>query len=222
MLETRPAEPDIFAQIEALGILGDGPLVICDVDEVVLHFIAPLEAYMVRCGFELIEPRFMLTGNIRRLDGGGLASQDEVRALIHGFFETESESQKPVPHASDTLAALSAHAQVLMLTNMPERFRPAREGILRRNAIPYPVLTNIGPKGPAVATLAGERREPIFFLDDSAGNVTSVRDHVDSAHLIHFIADARFFALAEPIDGVHHRSNCWRDTRRYIEGVLGI
>lgn len=221
MAEAEPHTMDIFEQIAALELTSE-PLVICDVDEVALHFIAPLETYFARNGFELIEPRFKLTGNIRARDGGAMASQDEVRALIHGFFAEETENQQPVAHAADTLAALSARAQVIMLTNMPERFRSSREKTLRRHAIPYPVLTNIGPKGPAVAKLVEARGAPVFFLDDSASNVTSVRDHVESVHLIRFIADERFFALAEPIEGLHLLSNCWQDTRRYIEGVLDV
>lgn len=219
MSDVLARDYNVFDHIDELDLANE-PLVICDVDEVILHFIAPLEAYIARNGFELIEPQFKLTGNIRATGDGAMASQDDVRGLIHGFFEEETESQQPVAHAADALAALAPHTQIVMLTNMPERFRPAREKTLRSHAIDFPVLTNIGPKGPAVAKLVEKTDAPVFFLDDSEINVASVRDHVSHAHLIRFIADERFFALAEPVEGVHLQSNCWQDTRRYIEGVL--
>lgn len=221
MSDVLTREFDIFEQIEALE-LNKAPLVICDVDEVTLAFIGPLEAYFESCGYELIEPRFKLTGNIRSRKDGTMTSHEDVRSLIHGFFEAEVENQVPVPHVAKTLEALTVHAQVIMLTNMPERFRAAREKTLKRHQIPYPVLTNIGPKGAAVAKLNERVDGPVFFLDDSEINIASVRDHVETAHLIRFIADERFFALADPVEGAHFMSNCWQDTRRYIEGVLGV
>lgn len=212
---------DIFAQIAALALTGR-PLIVCDVDEVVLHFIEPLEAFMRRNGFELIEPRYKLTGNIRAIGGGELAPAETVRDLIHGFFAEETENQQPVAHAAETMARLAERAQVVMMTNMPERFRAARERTLARHAFPYPVLTNTGPKGPAVADLAARLDAPMVFLDDSPSNIASVRDHAADVRLVQFMADERFFALAERVEGAHHFSNCWKDTGGYIDDVLGV
>lgn len=219
--DPHPLEPDIFDQIAATEI-HRGPLVICDVDEVVLHFIEPLEAYFERKGFELVAPVFRLNGNIRSRTTGELAEAEQVRALIYGFFEEDTEIQRPVANAAKILKALAGHAQIVMLTNMPGRFREARLKTLGRHDIPYPVLTNTGPKGPAVARLAELSGGPVFFLDDSEANVTSVREAVPQAHVIRFIADTRFFALVEPLEGIHHLSNCWLDTHRYIAAALDM
>ena len=50
-------------QIDELEIT-QGPLILCDVDEVALHFVAPFEAHLRRNGFELIARSYGLTGNI--------------------------------------------------------------------------------------------------------------------------------------------------------------
>lgn len=208
-----------FSQIAALK-LDNAPLIVCDVDEVVLQFIAPLEGLMRRAGFEFIDHRYRLTGNIRRIEGGELASIDEVRALLHGFFEDHGRLQQPVPGAAEALAALAARAQIVMLTNMPARFQRDREEVLASYGVPYPVVVNEGPKGPAVSRLAARFDAPLIFLDDSPSNLTSVRAAVDGAHIIQFIADARFFAGADPVEGAALTTNDWNETRSFIEDVL--
>ncbi|WP_321339909.1 hypothetical protein [Breoghania sp.] len=208
-----------FAQIDSLQLNGD-PLIICDVDEVVLHFIEPLEQRMARFGMEFIDSRYRLTGNIRHALTQELASYEEVRELLHGFFEDPDLFQPPVPGASEALAELSGDAQVIMLTNMPARFQKDRERVLAGNGVPYPVIVNEGPKGPAVSLLAERIEGPIFFLDDSPSNLVSVRDAVNHAHLIQFIADPRFFATAEIVEGAGLTSNSWDETHRFIRNVL--
>ncbi|PTW61474.1 hypothetical protein C8N35_102184 [Breoghania corrubedonensis] len=219
MSEARNGVNPAFARIEALT-LAARPLIVCDVDEVVLQFIAPLERLMNDAGMEFIDHRYRLTGNIRHVETGDLASRDEVRALLHGFFEDHGRLQTPVPGAADALNQLSERAQVVMLTNMPARFLTTREEVLARNGISFPVIVNDGPKGPAVSALAERVQAPLVFLDDSPSNLTSVRDTVEEAHIIQFIADPRFFALADPVEGARLISNDWTVTRRYIETVI--
>lgn len=219
MPEAAEKRASVFEQIDALS-LERRPLIVCDVDEVVLQFIGPLEAHMAAHGFELIDHHYKLTGNIRRIGGTDLATQDDVRALLYGFFEA-GYAQPLVAGAAEALAALTGHAQVVMLTNMPMQFHLRRVRALAGHGMEYPVVTNEGAKGPAVAALAARVRAPVVFLDDSPTNVTSVRDSVPDAQLVHFMADPRFFARVERIPGVHLTSNDWRAARAFIEDVLG-
>lgn len=219
MSEARAGVNPAFAQIEELALNGD-PLVICDVDEVVLQFIAPLENLMNSAGFEFIDHRYRLTGNIRRIATGKLASTDEVRALLHGFFESHDRLQGEVPGAAQALARLARRAQIVMLTNMPAQFRAHRQKVLADYGMPYPVVVNEGPKGPAVSAFARRVKAPIVFLDDSPSNLTSVRNAVSEAHIIQFIADPRFFANADPVEGAALLSNDWNATRAHIEAVI--
>ncbi|MEI2384158.1 hypothetical protein [Breoghania sp. JC706] len=219
MSEARNGVNPAFAQIDALS-LGNRPLIVCDVDEVVLQFIAPLEGLMNEAGMEFIDHRYRLTGNIRHIETGELASMDEVRALLYGFFEAHGQRQSPVPGAADALNRLAERAQVVLLTNMPARFQSQREEVLARYGIPYPVVVNEGPKGPAVSALTARVEAPLVFLDDSPSNLTSVHAAVERAHIIQFIADPRFFALADPVEGAAFTSNDWTATRGFIETVI--
>lgn len=220
MPESAALSPDTRAQIAATPF-GGRPLVICDVDEVVLSFIAPLERHLDLLGYDLLARSYSLAGNIiHRQSNTPLAGRD-VHALLHSFFAEATATQTPVPGAADALAALSLEADVVLLTNMPAPYRADRIAALARFGIDHPVITNEGPKGAAARELAERSAGPVVFLDDSPANITSVRDAVDGVRLIHFVADPRFLALAEPIDGVDLRTGDWREARRFVETVCG-
>ena len=101
--------PETVRQIEELD-LKDGPLILCDVDEVALHFIAPFERHLLAHGFELIARSYGLNGNIVHIDGQAPASREEVRDLLLGFFDAETGNQQPVAGVAEALGELSQAA----------------------------------------------------------------------------------------------------------------
>jgi len=206
-------------QITAVRLSGR-PLVVCDVDEVVLSFIGPFETYLADSGFRLVARSYGLTGNIERLDDGTAIAQAEVGRLLDEFFARETARQRPVEGAIDALAALEAVADIVFLTNLPKAYRDTRAEMLVDHGVPYPVVANEGPKGPAVGRLAATGGRPVFFLDDSPSNIVSVRDAAAADHVIHFVADRRFFDLVDPIDGIALRSNSWTETGDFIRAAI--
>ncbi|MBB4301510.1 hypothetical protein GGD81_000527 [Rhodobium orientis] len=213
--------PETARQIEELD-LKDGPLILCDVDEVALHFIAPFERHLLAHGFELVARSYGLNGNIVRQEDREPASREEVRELLLGFFDAETGNQQPVAGVAEALGELSQAAEVVMLTNIPERHRQLRSETLARHGMPYPVITNTGPKGPAARLLAERADGAVVFLDDSPSNIRSVGAFVDGASLVQFIADRRFFDLAGPIDGLSLKANDWPAARNFIVGRFGF
>ncbi len=214
-------DPQTTRQIAELT-LTKRPLIVCDVDEVALHFVEPFERHLETGGYRLIARSYGLTGNIVRNDDGVAATQNDVRHLLLSFFERQTGNQLPVAGVSAALERLSETADVIMLSNIPAAHRQLRAETLSRHRLPYPVVTNVGPKGPAVRTLYEATGAAVFFLDDSPSNLRSVRDLVPSADLIHFIADRRFFDLADEIDGVHLKANDWPTVADYIADRLGM
>ena len=219
MAEPTTADPHALAQIAELP-RANRPLIICDVDEVVLHFIPHLEIFMGEQGYRFTDQRYRLTGNIVANDGKP-ASKDAVRALLTGFFDAHTASQRPVDGAARALAALSNRADIVLLTNLPGRHnKPVRERLLADHGIRFPLVTNSGPKGGAVSALAAGRRKPVVFIDDSPTNLRSVQSSYSRATLIQFIADERFLAAADPIEGIHLKTNDWHHACTYLEGLL--
>ncbi|PLX36830.1 MAG: hypothetical protein C0606_13580 [Hyphomicrobiales bacterium] len=220
MTEPAPLHADTRAQIDAFTTSGR-PLIVCDVDEVVLHFIAPLERHLDAYGYDLIARSYSLAGNVIHRESGAALPGPEVHALLHGFFAERIHEQPPVDGAAEALDALSADADIVMLTNMPGEYREERAAVLTRHGIPFPVITNTGTKGAAVAALAERSDGPVIFLDDSPANLRSVRDTAGDTRLVQFIADPRFLALAGDIDGIDLLTGVWSEAHRFIDTLLG-
>lgn len=183
--------------------LKDRPLIVCDVDDVVLQFFAPFEDYLKKGGLELLPRSFRLTGNIVSV-GTEVAIEDmAVKQLIGSFFEQQEEWQTPFDLALDTLNALSAETDVLFLTAMPPRYSEPRRRLLDRLGFDFPLVATEEPKGPVMRRLHGDRALPSVFIDDMAHNLHSVRDHVENCLVLHMIPDSPLHLLApKPDDGI--------------------
>lgn len=183
--------------------LAERPLVVCDIDEVVLEFVAPFQDFLKANGHELRPRSFRLTGNIVSLDDGRETSAEDVGRLIEAFFSEQADWQTPVKAAAESLANLSGHADIVFLTAMPPRHRDMRRSLLGRHGFDYPMIATESPKGPAIKALHGERPHPVVFIDDIFVNLHSVREHMPQTLLINLMANPTFRALApHPGDGV--------------------
>lgn len=197
------------------------PLLICDADEVLVHFVAPFEQFLAREGYLLSLETFALSGNIRRRTTGEAASEEQVRTFLFNFFETSLESAPAVTGAAAALGAIAQIADIVILTNIDEAHRQRRAAALAALGMPYPVLANQGGKGKAVKSLVQERRAPALFVDDFASHHKSVASIAPSVHRLHFIADARLHGIAPAAPDAHARIDAWDEALPYILGVLG-
>ncbi|SDU19741.1 hypothetical protein [Stappia sp. ES.058] len=219
MVEPSPVLAETLSQIKALEN-GTRPLVICDVDEVALHFIAHLEEHLETLGLVFLSHEYKLTGNIADGNGHPLAAAD-VKRLLQEFFDTWTHRQQPVEGAVEALRTLSRAADIVFLTNLPGAWnKQTRMRTLTGHGMHYPVITNSGPKGGAVAALAAGRAGPVVFIDDSPQNIRSVQSAVAECVLIHFVADKRFFATSDTIAGVHLKTDDWGAVEAYISSCL--
>ncbi|TCU17344.1 hypothetical protein [Rhizobium sullae] len=195
--------------------LGDRPLIVCDVDDVVLQFIDPFQRFLLSEGHELLPRSFRLHGNIVSKDG--VALEDiHVSRLVETFFERQEEWQLPVSLAAETLSRLSAEADIVFLTAMPPVYADQRRRLLDRFGLTHPLLAAREPKGPIVKMLHGARPLPVAFIDDMAVNLHSVREHVDNCLLLHLmpVSEIHRFAPAA-MDGTP-RVNNWNEAASMI------
>ena len=183
--------------------LGKRPLIVCDIDEVVLEFVTPFEAFLTHNGHELRATSFRLHGNVFNRADGSETPGDQVSQMLEAFFEAQNEWQTPVIEAADSLSRLSNQADIVFLTAMPPRHREVRRNLLSRHGFDYPMIATESPKGPAVLALHGARAQPVVFIDDIFTNLQSVRKHVPETLLLNLMANDTFRALApHPGDGV--------------------
>jgi hypothetical protein len=192
------------------------PLIICDIDEVVMEFLDPFQAYLASVEHRLHADSFRLNGNIRRTADGVCATKEEVEAFQEAFYSSQDKWQTPVVGAKDALASLKDEADIVFLTAMPPRHEAVRKSLLVLHGFGYPMVATEAAKGPVAASLIGARSVPSVFIDDIAHNLHSVRENAPGCLLIHLMANKIFGALApDPGEGVA-RARDWQHAGELI------
>lgn len=205
-----------LGQLQALTFTGR-PLVICDVDEVIVHFTRDFEDYIAQENLWLDTASFALNGNIRCRDTGHPAEDHRVADLITRFFDERTRHMQPIEGAIDSLLHIGGIADVVLLTNLPHSAGFDRRANLEDHGLPFPVVTNSGPKGPAISDLLRRSgRKEAVFIDDSPHFISSAYEHAPEVHLIHFLHDDRFARHIPPLDYVSLRTASWDEARPHI------
>jgi len=214
-------DPETLRQIEELAA-DHRPLLVLDVDDVVLEFIRPFPKFLEQRGFKLTIASFRLTGNIAEAATGRLVEQPQVTALLDEFFDLQAGWQTITEGAAEALSSFSRHAEIVLLTAMFHRHRATRRAHLDALGLPYPLLTTEMPKGPAVARLRGLTGRPVAFVDDQPNNLVSTRDSVPDAHLFHLMADNSLRPFLPPLPEDIMAVHDWREATPKIARALGI
>ena len=193
------------------------PLLICDCDEVLLHFVGPFQNYLARShDITLSLDSFALSGNMRHADGSQVNGKDFM-PLLESFFDTHMTTQTPAPGAIEALQRIAEIADIVILTNIADRHAVVRSSELARLGMPYRVLGNNGPKGLPVAQLVkdhGARRA--VFVDDLPTHHSSVRAHAPRVHRIHMVADPRLRDLLPRAPDADVRIDNWATALPHI------
>ena len=207
-------------QLKALSVPAHRPLLICDVDEVVVHFTRAFEDYIGGRNYYLDTSSFALNGNIRE-NASGLPMADEaVGLIIDDFFVDCTAHLRPIDGAVAALHTLADQATVVMLTNLPHHARDKRLSNMRDLGVDFPVVTNSGPKGPAIRHLATQTTGPVVFVDDSPGFIASSFRDAPDVHLVHFLQDERFARHLTPYPYVSLTTGTWDVALPHIQGLL--
>lgn len=206
-------------QLDALT-LTSRPLVICDVDEVIVHFTRDFEAYIAPHGLWLDCSSFALNGNIRFTSSGQQASEALVGQLVADFFDQRTRHLEPIDGAIEALLHIGETADIVLLTNLPHSAGEDRRENLKRHGLTFPVVTNSGPKGPAINALARYAARPTVFVDDSPSFIASAYDYAPDVHLVHFLHDERFARHIAPLEYVSLRTGSWREAKPHILSLL--
>ncbi len=213
-------DPQTLSQLEALKPT-TRPLIVCDVDEVILHLVAPFEILLGERGMELRKKLVKLTGNVFHLSDGREATQEDIWDTLNTLFEEQAERQNPVDMASHVLEELSIEFDILLLTNLPHEYGDLRRHHLAQLNIDYPLITNSGKKGPALDWLSQQSARKMAFIDDTYHHLESVREHAPDVFLIHFMADEKFRNNTLPLDPPVLSTGDWREAGAAVQSALG-
>jgi hypothetical protein len=205
-----------LAQIANLQLRSNYPLVICDVDEVVVHFTRDFEDFLGGHGLWLDTSISLFSSNIRNQKTRILLSPEEIEKTVVQFFAERTLDMQTIEGAVEALHSIGKSADVIMLTNLPHEAGDDRRANLAGHGLNFPVVTNSGPKGPAIQKIASQVSAPVVFIDDSPGFITSAFHHAPDVHLIHFLHDERYARLVAPLDFVSLRTDTWEEMHPHV------
>lgn len=214
-------DPETARQIAELS-RDSRPLLVLDVDEVLLEFMAPFMRFLDAQGLQFLAKSFRLTGNIVERQSKEPLDQEAVTAILGSFFDAQRDWQTAAPDATEAVAELARGAEVVMLTAMPHRHRQIRREHLDTLGFPYPLLTTEAAKGPALRQQRGESGRPVAFVDDIPHNLVSVRDAVADAHLFNLMAYREMRPFLPPLPEGIVVADDWSVAAPKIASALGI
>ncbi|MFD0918054.1 hypothetical protein ACFQ14_16750 [Pseudahrensia aquimaris] len=223
--KNRTMSAETTQQLESLGFHesadhGTRPLLICDVDEVVLHLVDPFEQVLNEQGFYLKSHSFQLTGNVFCSETHREATQEEVWNGLDVLFQQQASRQGIVDGVIDGLNTLAEEIDIVFLTNLPHAYREIRIDYLAEHGLNHPLVTNSGSKVPAMDRLMKTRQAQVGFIDDTPTNLIQARESLPDLHLFHFMANDRFRAMAQGIEGAHFSTGHWGEAVSGIRSVL--
>jgi hypothetical protein len=201
------------------------PLVITDCDEVLLHMVRHFREWLD----EEHEVDFVLEGqafrdSMRHRGQTEPMSEEEMWTFLDLFFETEMHRQEPIAGAVQAINELQREADVVILTNLPDKRNAARGRQLLGLGIEARVFTNQGPKGGALARIVEEfGANRAVFIDDIAVHHQSALEHVPHVHRLHFCGEPAIsphVPCAHSAGHAHARIDTWDEALPWLLETL--
>ena len=194
------------------------PLLISDCDEVLLHMVKHFGDWLGDAhDIDFTPSSWELGRNMRRRNGGGAPTREEMMGFLDGFFPAEMHRQTLVPHARESLAAIAEVADIVILTNLQDQCRTHRIDQLAAFGIAHRVECNQGPKGAPVAAIAAEHGNPVtVFIDDLPMHHQSVAEHAPYVHRLHMVAEPALAPGVPHAPAAHARIDEWPEALAWI------
>jgi hypothetical protein len=199
------------------------PLLITDCDEVLLHMLVHFSDWLEEAhGYLFRLETSDFSKAIRDSGTGEPVSPDRVWPLLEGFFDGEMHRQNIVPGAAEALQRIGEEADIVVLTNLGDRYEAARIEQLARFEIRHRVLCNRGGKGKPVVELLEEMRPSVaVFVDDLAVHHQSVAELAPEVWRLHMIAEPKVARLIPPAAHAHARIDDWGAAVPWIVARFG-
>ena len=191
-------------------------LVVLDVDEVVLHFIAPFCDLLGEYGARLHFESFRLTGNVRTISTGAAVSGHELDRITAVLYDQQERRQRPVEGVGEALSSIQQFADIVFLTAMTPTYHAARRRLLDAHGLLAPMIATERAKGAFVAEMADRWPGPIVFVDDLPPNLEGVRRSAPNVHLVHLMANMDFRPHLPPVPTGTFSADDWKAATQHI------
>jgi hypothetical protein len=211
-------EANVAAQIDDLPLQQGRPLLVTDVDDVIVHFTRGFELFLATRGLHFTWERYSLIDCIRANGTLDTVPADEVARLLGEFIVTGLEHLDQVEGAAEALSRLyvQQNMQVVVLSSSPHAQRAERLANLESHGMDYPLVVGASDKGTVLQVLAERVSAPIVFVDDLPRHHVAVRNAAPRVARVHVVADRRLRSLFGDITMCDHVAESWEDAERAI------
>lgn len=194
------------------------PLFVTDCDEVLLHMVRHFSSWLDEEQDVLFRPEDGdMSTALKYKASGEIVPKDQIWSYLGTFFEGEMHRQTLVPGALEALGRIGETADIVILTNLPEKAHPWRVDQLAKHGIRHEVVCNSGGKGQPLKRLV-ERHGAASsaFVDDLAQHHRSVAEHSPGTHRLHMIAEPTLAAVTAKAEHAHARIDDWATATPWI------
>ena len=209
-----------LTQINNLSIDINKPLLIFDADEVLLLFASHFSKFLKARGWKLNLKSYRLDDAIEHIEDGHIADKTTYQNLIDDFINQETANQPEAPGASNTLKKFSAMAEIVILTNVPNRAYSQRIKNLSELNMSYPTISNSGVKGPALTEITKLSSKTCVFVDDNPFQIASAAKHTPHIYRFHFTACKIVKKTMPYAEGATHRPKSWLEVDSFLTQIL--
>ena len=201
------------------------PLVVTDCDEVLLHMVRHFREWLGEAhGIEMVldgDPfaqALTVPGSVEPL------SPEDKWRYLDLFFDSEMDRQTAIAHAAAAVAELQQAADVVVLTNLADRYNAGRSHQLAAHGISARVFTNQGPKGPALQRIVAEYSPSrVVFVDDLVHHHASAAEALPDIVRLHLCGEpaiAPYIPCAFEAGHAHARIDTWAEALPWLLETL--
>ena len=204
---------------------GSRPLVVTDCDEVLLHMVRHFGEWLGEAnGMDFVLGGDPFAQPMTPRGASEPLSPEEKWQYLDRFFDSEMHRQTEIEGAVASVAELQREADVVVLTNLADRYNAARARQLAEHGIAARVFTNQGPKGPALERIVAEYAPGrVVFIDDLAHHHASAAECLPEISRLHFCGEpaiAPHVTCALAAGHAHARIDSWDEALPWLLETL--
>jgi hypothetical protein len=201
------------------------PLVVTDCDEVLLHMVRHFRDWLAEAhGIGMVLDGNPFAQTLTRPGSTEPLSPEDKWRYLDLFFDTEMDRQTAIEGAVSAVAELQRAADVVILTNLADRYNALRSQQLAAHGISARVFTNQGPKGPALQRIVAEYSPGrVIFVDDLLHHHTSAAESLPEIVRLHLCGEpaiAPRIPCAFEAGHAHARIDTWAEALPWLLETL--
>ena len=196
------------------------PLLISDADEVIFEFMKSFEKYLLSNNMYFSYKSFKLNGNIHKKKTNNPVDSTSIPIIISDFFQEYAIKMPLIKGAKIALEELSKVMNVVILSNIPQKFASDRIQCFKDNNMHYAFISNEGPKNIKCLELQKLTNKKVFFIDDLPNQISAVSNYCKNIITIHFLQNKKLLKIIPEVKDSDYNVNNWGSILKIIHNNI--